>query len=177
MLPPQSGDDVRVVVEALQQLDHLLDIRWEPRAKMVKRGGYTAEGKILNPEYEGRWEIVRDDHHGTAPWREKTRICFVTTPVEIAPGLKAMDADGDYAPLGMWLVEFMRAADKANQEGARRLSERLDQLNAAKDEAAIRDGDAGMAEYLGAMYHAGTKAGGGVSEFHPVKAETAHWGS
>ena len=79
-----------------------------------------------------------------------------------------MEQDGEYAPLGPWVGEFMRQADKANQAEAKRRQERLDALNARADERAMRAGDEGEQEALGRMYHAGTAAGGGVSEFHPV---------
>ncbi len=169
MEAPQSGDDVRLVVEDLQALDSLLDVRWEPHAVIVKRGGYDAMGKIINPTFRGLWEIIRYDGFATQSHRPWTRICFVTQPVEIVPGVKAMVEDGEYAPLGAWLVEFMRAADKWNREEAQKLSATLDAMNERNDQAAIDAGDEATAEAAGYQYFEGTKAGGGVSEFHPVK--------
>lgn len=167
---PQSGDDVRLVVEELQRLDPQLDVRWEPKGKMVSRGSYDVMGRVKNPVYEGRWEIIHyDTSVKTAEWRAWTRICLVTQPIEVAPGLKAMSADGEYAPLGAWLVEFMRQADRANQEGARRLRERLDAMNDRQDQAGVDGDDDAIEEAASKQYHAGTKAGGGVSEFHPVR--------
>jgi hypothetical protein len=169
--PPQSGDDVRLVVEALQQLDPLLDIRWEPCARLIKAGSYDALGKLVAPIYEGLWEVVRYDSFNTATWRQHTRICFVTKPVRIAAGLDAMPADGEYAPLGMWLVAFLRQADQWNQEEARRRSKELDALNERLDAQRIGDGEDGIEEAASKQYHAGTKAGGGVSDFHPVRID------
>ncbi len=167
---PQSGDDVRLVVEEMQVLDPQLDVRWNNRARVTKRGGYDAEGKIINPEYQGLWEIIHyDTSVKTANWRPYTRICFVTTQVRVAADLLAMPQDGEYAPLGMWVVEFLKQADKHNQEEARRLQARLDRMNEAADERAMRGDDGALEEAAGRQYFEGTKAGGGVSEFHPVR--------
>jgi hypothetical protein len=166
---PQGEADVRPVVDAMQQrIDPLLDIRWEPRAVMVKRGGYDPMGKVSAPVYDGRWEIVHYDISvKTAEWRAHTRICFVTERVEVAAGLWAMSADGPYAPVGMWLVDFLMQADKHNQEGARKLRARLDAMNDTADQKAIDADDAAIEEAAGRQYFAGTMRGR-VSEFHPV---------
>lgn len=157
------------MVRELRLLDPRLGVRWEPRAVMTKRGRYDPMGKVVDPEWRGLWEITLDDKaFSTAEWRDYTRVCFVTVQVEVAPGLKAMVQDGEYAPLDMSVVEFMRQADKHNQDGARGLQARLDRMNDAKDAAAARAGEDGEREAMERMYHAGTKAGGGVSEFHPV---------
>ena len=166
---PQSGEDVEAVVRDLKTLDHRFDVRWEPKAVMTKRGRYDTMGKVIHPEYRGLWEIIlKDKAFSTAEWRGWTRVCFVTKPVDVAPGLTAMVQDGEYAPLGPWVVEYLRQADKANQAEARRRQERLDALNDAADERAMRAGEDGEREALERQYHAGTKAGGGVSQFHPV---------
>lgn len=173
---PQSGEDVAAVVRELQLLDHRLNVRWEPRAVMAERGGYTATGGILHPVYRGLWEVILDDKSfGTAEWRSWTRICFVTKPVDIAPGLQAMAQDGAYAPLGAWLVQFLRQADQHNRDEARRLQQRLDRLNERYERAVMDAGDDATEEAASQQFHAGTKAGGGVSEFHPVLADTAGW--
>lgn len=167
---PQSGEDVASVVRELRLLDPRLNVRWEPKAVMTKRGHYDTLGKVIHPEYRGLWEIILEDKaFSTAEWRGWTRVCFVTVRTEVAPGLMAMVQDGEYAPLDMSVVEFMRQADKHNQEGARRLQERLDKMNERADAAAMRAGEDGEREALERQYHAGTKAGGGVSEFHPVR--------
>lgn len=169
---PQSGEDVSRVVEELQLLDPLLDVRWEPRAVLEKYGGYDAMGKLIAPIYRGLWEVI---HHSTAvktaEWREWTRVCFVTKPVRIAAGLDAMPDDGEYAPLGPWLVEFLRQADQHNLEAARRRSEQLDAMNERLDQQRMGLDDAAIEELCGRQYHEGTKAGGGVSEFHPVRID------
>lgn len=157
------------MVRELRLLDPRFNVRWEPKAVMTKRGSYSVEGKVVDPEYRGLWEIILEDKaFSTAEWRGWTRVCFVTQQVEVAPGLKAMVQDGEYAPLDMAVVEFLRQSDKHNQEGARRMQERLDTLNERADAAAALAGEDGEREALERQYHAGTKAGGGISEFHPV---------
>lgn len=171
---PQSGEDVESVVRELRLLDPLLSVRWEPRAVLEKRGGYDAVGHIIAPIYRGLWEIIRcDTAFSTAPWRNWTRVCFVTKPVTLVAGLTAMAQDGEYAPLGMWVVQFLREADKHNQEAARERSAVLDRMNARHDQRAFDAGDDATEEAASRQYHAGTKAGGGVSEFHPVKIALA----
>jgi hypothetical protein len=166
---PQSGEDVAAVVRDLRLVDPRFGVRWEPKAVMTKRGGYNAVGGIIDPEYRGLWEVVLDDKTvGTADWRPWTRVCFVTQPTRIGSGLMAMADDGPYAPLGAWLVEFLREADKHNNAEAQRLAERLERINARYDQAVIDAGDDATEEAASRQYHAGTAAGGGVSEFHPV---------
>ena len=169
---PQSGEDVASVVRALRLLDHRFGVRWEPRAVLVQRGSYNATGGLVEPIYRGLWELILDDTaFRTAPWRQWTRVCFVSTPVRVAAGLDAMPQDGPYAPLGMWLVEFMRQADKHNQEAARRRARQVERLNEERDARTMAAGDEGTAEAARKQYHLGTKAGGGVSRFHPVRIQ------
>lgn len=171
---PQSGEDVESVVRELRLLDPRLSVRWEPRAVMVKRGRYDPLGKVIDPVWRGLWEIVLDDKaFSTANWRDWTRVCFVTKPTRIAGGLTAMAQDGEYAPLGPWVVEFMRQADKHNQDEARRLQSRLDAMNDRYEQSVIDAGDDATEEAASKQYHAGTAAGGGVSEFHPVRIHLA----
>lgn len=169
---PQSGEDVASVLRGLRELDPRFGIRWEPRAVMVERGSYDPLGKVVEPKYRGLWEITLDDKtFGTANWRSWTRVCFVTKPVEVAAGLTAMAQDGEYAPLGEWVVQFMREADRHNQREVERRRKRLDDMNERADNRAMAAGDDATEEAASKQYHAGTKAGGGVSEFHPVKIE------
>jgi hypothetical protein len=55
---PQSRAEIDPIERALRQLDDRLRIEWEPRAVMVRRGGYTAEGKVIDAVYDGRWKVV-----------------------------------------------------------------------------------------------------------------------
>lgn len=169
---PQSGADVETVVRELRLLDARLGVRWEPKAVMVSRGSYGVLGEVVDPVYRGLWEVVLDDKaFSTADWRGWTRVCLVTRPTRLAEGLHAMPQDGEYAPLGQWLVEFLREADRHNQDEARRRSERLDVYNERFDRRAMDAGDDATEEAASKQYHAGTAAAGGVSEFHPVRID------
>ena len=161
---PQSGEDVEAVVRELRLLDPRLNVRWEPKAIMVRRGRYSATGQVIDPVYDGRWEIILNDKaFSTAEWRDWTRVCFVTQQTRIAAGLMAMAQDGAYAPLDQSVVEFMRQADRHNNDEARRLRERIDALNARQDQREMDAGDDALEEAASKQYHVGTKAGGGVS--------------
>lgn len=103
------------MIEALKRLDHLLDVIWDPKAKMVARGSYDVLGGRLDPVYDGRWKIIRFDTPNLDDRRNYAVITTVTERVPVAPGHKAMtmQVDGAYAPIGMWLVEFMETWDRA----------------------------------------------------------------
>lgn len=168
---PQSRDEVLPIETALRALDDALRIEWEPKAVMVKRGGYTAMGKVVDPVYDGRWAIVKkDDAHRTQSYRPDTRIAFITAPVEVGSGttkIQAMQEDGPYAPVGWWVVDLMRSWDRHNREAMQRASAILDDLNARYDAAQDAAGEAGEEEKLDEMFFHGTMRGG-VSTMHPV---------
>lgn len=168
---PQSRDEIAPIEKALRQLDDRLRIEWEPRAVMVKRGGYTAEGKVIDPVYDGRWKVViKGDPNRTAMWREDSLVTYVTTPVTMGSGadrIHAMTADGPYMPVGWWLVEHMQSWDRANRDAVNRMRERLDAMNAKRDDEALDEGMGEAAEGLDRMFFDGTMRGG-VSTSHPV---------
>lgn len=170
---PQSRTEVDPVEAELRRLDDDLRIEWEPKAVMVKRGGYTARGQVVNPVYDGRWVIVKKgDPFRTQSYRPDTRVCFVTQPVEVGSGttkMTAMREDGPYAPVGDWLVTVMRSWDRHNREAMQRASAILDGLNEKADADALTAGQEGEAEKLDEMFFHGTMRGG-VSTLHPVKA-------
>lgn len=142
---PQGRDEVQRIVDLLRRAvsDDSLDIQWEPRAVLVSRGRYDAMGKMIDPVYRGLWEIRRSrDPSQTAGWRDWRRVCFITEP-EVHKDLTMMYSDGAYAPVGEWVVDFMRQCDAANADRLRdvmRTQRRLDaelekdQANAAEDE-------------------------------------------
>lgn len=171
---PQSRDEVDVIERELQRMDARLAIQWEPRAIMVKRGGYDAMGKVINPVYDGRWKVVvRGDPNRTAMWREDSLVTYVTAPQTMGSGARKvhlMTADGPYAPIGWWLVEHMRSWDRANREMIdAHLREQLDAENDRVDRETLAAGEAGEAEALDRMFFDGTMRGG-VSTIHPVHA-------
>lgn len=168
---PQSRAEVEPIELALRQLDDALRIQWAPKAVMVKRGGYDARGKVINPTYDGRWEIVKvGDPFRTQSYRADTRITYITAPVTVGSGttqIQAMREDGPYAPVGWWVVDLMRSWDRHNREAMQRASNILDELNAKQDAAALVAGQDGEAEKLDEMFFHGTMRGG-VSTMHPV---------
>lgn len=169
---PQSREEVEPIERALRQLDDAIRIEWEPLAVMAKRGGYDAQGKVINPVYDGRWAVVKkEDPYRTTSYRPDTRICFVTETVVVGTGAKqitAMQEDGPYAPVGWWLVDVMRSWDRANREAMNEASAILDDWNTQQDAAALVAGQDGEAERLEAMFMRGTMRGG-VSTSHPVR--------
>lgn len=181
MLAPQQDDEVRPVVEALRRLDPLLDILWNPKAVQTKAGRYDVLGGRVDPEYDGRWEIVRYDtsaalHEGRA-W---VRICRIT---ELATGGVAdkypvMVADGAYAPVGFYLVPFMAVWDRAQQHFIRAMDElweeheKVDRLNHADSQAAHRESLEKVYREHGSEYWMGGAQGKATPE-----AERALWPS
>lgn len=132
---PQGRDEVQRVVDLLRLAvnDDHLDIGWEPKAILVRRGRYDARGRMIDPVYDGRWEIRRfHDETRTAGWRAWRRICFITEPEE-HKGMKMMYADGAYAPVGEWVVDFMRQCDAANTARMADARRTLDLLDAELD--------------------------------------------
>lgn len=121
MLAPQSDAEVRPVVEALQRLDPLLDIQWQPKAILVRRGSYSVHGTRVDPEYDGRWEVIRWDTsvslHKERTW---TRITLVTQ-LDLTGKYPQMVCDGPYMPIGPWLVSFMQLWDAAQSAFAHQM--------------------------------------------------------
>ena len=159
---PQDRRDVQLVVDRLRLAvnDPHLDIQWEPCAVLVVRGRYDAMGKMIDPVYRGLWEIRRyHDASRTAAWRDWRRICFITEPEE-HKGMMLMYADGPYAPVGEWVVDFMRQCDAANRSRIEDTQRKLAMLDAEleKDqENANVDEDTAM---LDEVYFDSSYAGG-----------------
>lgn len=149
MLAPQSDEEIRPIVEGLKQLDQLLDVRWNPEAIIVAKGSYSALGKRVNPVYDGRWDVIRYDspthgHAGVHPDRGFTVICTVTEPKR-ENGILFMvplREGGRYAPLGDWLLEFMRQSDAQNVNAFTALRQKLwaESDRAERAEDAINEG-------------------------------------
>lgn len=167
---PQSDREIQPIVEALQQMDPLLGIRWNPEARLLKPGSYSETGKLIAPEYEGRWNVTRQiprDDRRHYEGREYIVICEVTEPKR-EQGVLYMERGGAYAPIGEWLLEYMRAADAANVrifEDMRKKvwaqHDRTDEQEGELDEAMAREG----------LNRAQFKANyaGRVGNWHPVK--------
>lgn len=165
---PQSDVEVAPVVERLRRLDPRFDIRWEPRAVMVRRGSYDAQGKLTASTYDGRWEVVlRGAQDKTANWRDWVRMCFVTPIVDVAPGVAGMEQEGPYAPITDQVAAFFEQVDYLNRQGLAALHAKIDTANERVEQQrldAFADVDQSA---LSKAFFTGTMEGG-VSQFHPV---------
>lgn len=167
MLAPQSDDEIRPIVAALREMDPLLDVRWNPKARVIEKGRYTVLGKRIDPIYEGLWMVIRYDdprqgHTGFHPDAGFTRICWVTEPVR-KDGVLAMIAyrdGGQYAPVGEWLLEVMRSADARNVETFRKIREKLWAQNDAVELAAEKIDEAMAREGLDHAHFVANYTGG-----------------
>ena len=105
MQQPQSDDEVRLVETQLRTLDPGLRIRWNPTARFRSTGHWNVEGKlILSEEYEGRWQVVKRSLDENDPERD-----VVVWTLEFDG-----EREGEYRPVGDWLVDFFRKWDSAN---------------------------------------------------------------
>lgn len=175
MLAPQSDDEVRPVVAAIQAAvnDARLDVLWEPRAVLVQRGHYDARGHLMHSIYAGRWRLVRyNDPSATQTHRGFTHIAFITQPTDIAIGIRAFQDNGPYAPVGEWLVEFMRMADHLNRMEWSEREAQLDAINERAEREQEDQFDDALYEGFDREFHRGTQEGG-VSQFSPVNISFA----
>lgn len=164
MTQPQSQEEIGPVVHALQGMDHLLDLVWEPKAVMVAKGSYSPLGQLVPPRYEGRWQVIRYDTHN---WHEDRRhngrqycvICTVTETID-ADGIRCMVKDGAYAPIGPWLVDFMHMADAANMKAMSAIRAKLWGQEDAAELAGESDSDAMFTEALDKTHFNAVYAGG-----------------
>ena len=160
---PQSMDEVRPVVEALQQLDGLLDIRWNPKAFQLEPGSYSEFGKLTPPTYAGRWEVIRYQTPNLSDARDYCVLCTVTEPKDF-DGILCLVDRGPYMPVGSWLVEYMRSADAAN---VRHMTDLRNKLWAQDD--AFQHADDAAAEAMDRealdRVHFGAVFAGGVGNY------------
>lgn len=167
------------MIDALRRLDPLLDIIWNPKARLVKPGWYNAEaGKRHDPEYDGRWNVIRWDTPGLHAGRQYVVICEVTEPVRAGKNRILMMQDGGaYAPVGEWLVEFMQTWDAAQRAFAARMDEAWqehEKTDTLALEGAIKDRDAHLeaAERVYAKAAGPYWMGGAQGKAHPVTEAT-----
>lgn len=167
------------MVDELQRLiDPLLDVRWNPTARVVRPGYYLAEaGKRVDPVYDGRWEVIRHNTQGLNKHRDYVVLFQVNTWKRYgARGVILIDREGDYAPIGPWLIEYLRTCDAANTAAHAVLKEQLDR----EEEAIERDlqntvhDRAAHQEALEKVYHNAAGPywmGGAQGKAHPVTVE------
>jgi hypothetical protein len=126
VLQPQSDEEIRPVVEALRRLDPLLDILWNPKAIQVAPPGFNAFGVAnVAAKYDGRWDVVRYDTP-TALREGATHVVIThVTELDRSTAIPVMRAEGAYAPVGMWLVDYMQLWDRAQGRFAEEMLGRL----------------------------------------------------
>lgn len=111
---PQSEDEVRVVVEALRRLDHLLDIVWNPEAVCSTPASFDVRGSARCATYDGRWQVVRRDTGSKLRDDRDYAVILTVTAPDTSGKYPIMRDGGAYAPIGEWLVSYMALWDRAN---------------------------------------------------------------
>lgn len=173
MNQPQSDEQIRPVVEALRRRDPLLDVIWDPKARMLKPGNYDAAGGIrTDPVYDGRWRVIRRDTNGLQN-RDYVIICTVTKPTRIGRRqILFMEENGEYAHVEEWLTEFIDTWDRAARH-AMDVEKERDRIDAEID--AEEDTRAAHQQALEKVFHesGGTHAiGGAQGKAHPETIKT-----
>lgn len=165
MLAPQSDEDLRPFVQALQREDPDLDIRWEPKAVRVKAAVLGATGVLTEEaEYRGLWEVIRYETANLHPDRLHNRrqyavLCRVSGYVR-KDGLLYITVDGAYEPIDDRLLEivlgskFAQVRAKVNrhqdESEARRLSIDEDPTREALERTYFKvNHRGGVGEYAG----------------------------
>ena len=169
-MQPQSDDDIRWVIEELQRLDHLLDVRWNEKAVIVKRGDYSVLGKNTPHEYDGLWEVIRYETPGLTD-RPFVVLFQVTQPVRVGRRqILMMESKGPYAPIESWLIEYMQTWDAAQRCFAESMNEAWRAHEEAENLDAIINDRAAHQEAAEKVYaeHAGPYwMGGAQGRAHP----------
>lgn len=171
MLQPQSDDDVRPVVEALRRLDPLLDVIWNPKAFIERTGTFSATGKALRePEYGARWQVIRRDKAASLHDEREYTLIVTVCACDWSGKYPRMLDKGAYAPLGDWLVRYMRQWDAAQSHLADQMArmwaehEKVDALS--DDTAAHQEGAERIYRKFGGEYW----MGGAQGRANPVTA-------
>lgn len=104
MEQPQGDFEIRPIEQALRLLDDRLRIVWNPQCYLARPGHIDVYGKISQPLWAGRWQVVRleglIDPHPTVIW---------TWGSELSP-------ERPYRAVDWNLVEFFRQWDSANRD-------------------------------------------------------------
>lgn len=157
---PQSDREIRPIVEALRAMDEKLDLVWNPKQHMLTPGSYSETGKLIPPEYDGRWNVIRHQTENLHPERGDYAVICVLSEPRRQDGILYLTKDGPYAPVGEWVLELMRSADAQNQRTFKALRHKLwaqhDQLH--ENDAKINEAEA--REGLDRVLHKVNYAGG-----------------
>jgi hypothetical protein len=90
-------EDVRV---GLRNIRAGLHARWNPLARFQSGHSFDANGDPRKVEYDPRWELWDTDEFG---------VEYRITMLE--------GVDGEYVPLGTWVLELMHTINPANYGG------------------------------------------------------------
>ena len=136
MLAPQSDEELRPYLEALQREDARLSFRWSPQHVCTTKGTYSALGVATPGTYEGRWTVIMYDvpgvnAHRDEHGREYTVLCVVAG-FERQDGVLYGLVDGPYTPIDDRIVELIRSGGFAS------VREKVQRQNEAS--MAARDG-------------------------------------
>jgi hypothetical protein len=114
--PPQGEEEVGPVREALRLLDQLLDVRWNATAFVEKYGAFDSLGHPSQPQYAGRWQVIRFNTDRLHLERDFAVIMTVTLidPPNSTRKYPIMNDRGAYMPLDWRIVEYVQLCDRAN---------------------------------------------------------------
>lgn len=160
---PQSDRDIKPIIDTLREMDPLLNVRWNPEAILLEKGFYTGSGQLVPPVYEGRWQVIRDLPRGEESHDGKPYLVIVTVTQPARDpqyGHLLMVKDGAYAPVGQWLIEYMRAADAANVRAFTELRERMWKQHDQIEERAAQIDEGEAREGLDRVHFKANYAGG-----------------
>lgn len=160
---PQSAEEIRPFVDALQRMDPLIDIRWDPKAVLLEAGSYSVFGKLVPPTYDGRWQVIRwQTPLSRTPTKDRSDFIIICTVGEYTRknGILQILRDGAYEPVDDRLVELMRSADSHNVEQFRKLRETLWAASDQVDIDADKINDAEAREGLDRAHFKANYAGG-----------------
>jgi len=76
-----------------------LHARWNPQAKVIEEWSIDVNGDARGKKFDGRWEL----------W---------DTDADNRPYMVArLEKDGEFVPLGQWVIKFMYDINPANYDG------------------------------------------------------------
>lgn len=170
MLRPQSDDEVNEVVEALRRLDPLLDVIWNPKARISKPAQYSVLGHRVDAEYEALWQVIRYQTATKLHDERDYTVILSVTELDRSGRYPIMKADGPYMPVGPWLVEYMQLWDAAQRAFADAMDqqwrehEKIDALT--HDQAAHQEAAEKVYREHGSEYWMGGAQGRGSEQFN-----------
>lgn len=114
------------VEEGLRAIRSGLHLRWNPKGAVKVPGGYDAEGGVIEPVYEPRWEVWDVDPQGA-----EYRICTIQT------------REGEFQPADERVVRHLQIMNPENWGGsvARMIEELVDEPERLRELGTEKDFD------------------------------------